>query len=96
MNSRTLDFADEIMQLTDGKGVDIVLNSLADEFIPKSISVLAENGRFIELGKRGIWSAEQFAEVKPNAFYQAVDLLFDGTQDKDLIPRTVSANYAGI
>ena len=86
MDSRTLDFADEIMQLTDGKGVDIVLNSLADEFIPKSISVLAEKGRFIELGKRSIWSEEQFAEVKPKAYYKAVDLLLEGTQNEELIP----------
>lgn len=40
MNSRTLDFVQEIMDLTGGEGVDVVLNSLAGEFIPASISVL--------------------------------------------------------
>jgi len=50
LNSRTLDFADAIMALTNGEGVDVVLNSLAGEFRDKSIQVLSPNGRFIELG----------------------------------------------
>ena len=86
LDSRTLDFADEIMQITDGKGLDIVLNSLADEFIAKSVSALAEDGRFIEIGKRGIWSKTQFAQVKPNAYYAVVDLLVEAKQNEDLIP----------
>src|SRR5574339_310982 len=42
-DSRTLDFADEIMQVTGGKGVNVILNSLTDEFIPKRLSVLADH-----------------------------------------------------
>jgi len=51
-NSRSLDFAEDVMQCTEGRGVDVVLNSLAGEFIPKSLSVLAPCGRFLEIGKR--------------------------------------------
>ena len=65
MNSRSLDFADEIMAATDGKGVDVVLNSLSGEFIPKSISVLNKQGRFIEIGKQSIWSKSDVRRVKP-------------------------------
>jgi NADPH-dependent curcumin reductase CurA len=36
MNSRTLDFADQIKALTNGEGVEIVLNSLNGEFVDKS------------------------------------------------------------
>lgn len=54
MNSRTLDFVQEIMDLTGGEGVDVVLNSLAGEFIPASISVLRPFGRFLEIGRRDI------------------------------------------
>lgn len=54
MDSRSLAFADQVMDLTDGKGVDIVLNSLAGEAIPKSLSVLGAYGRFLEIGKRDI------------------------------------------
>ena len=63
MNSRTLDFAEEIRARTDSRGVDIILNSLTGEgFIAKSVSVLAQNGRFLELAKRDIWSPEQMAQ----------------------------------
>lgn len=54
LNSRSLDFADKIMEITGGRGVDMVLNSLAGDFIPKSLSVLAPFGRFLEIGKRDI------------------------------------------
>ncbi len=73
-NSRTLDFADEIMAVTDGAGVDIVLNSLAGEFIDKSVSVLAPNGRFIEIGKTDIWSEKHMAAEKPGVSYFVIAL----------------------
>ncbi|MBV9688755.1 MAG: SDR family NAD(P)-dependent oxidoreductase [Ktedonobacteraceae bacterium] len=52
LDSRSLAFADEIMQLTNGEGVDIVLNSLAGEAAEKSLSLLRPFGRFLEIGKR--------------------------------------------
>jgi len=55
MNSRTLDFADEIMEKTNGRGVDVVLNSLSGEAIFKSVRCLAAYGRFIEIGKTDIY-----------------------------------------
>ncbi|MGJ8638642.1 MAG: thioester reductase domain-containing protein [Opitutaceae bacterium] len=54
-NSRTLEFADEIMEVTQGEGVDIVLNALAGEAIPKSLKCLRQGGRFLEIGKRDIY-----------------------------------------
>src|SRR5690606_18639846 len=45
-NSRTLDFSAEIAAVTAGHGVDVVLNSLAGEFIPASLSILADDGVF--------------------------------------------------
>lgn len=36
---------------TNGKGVDMVLNSLADEKLLASIRCLATGGRFLEIGK---------------------------------------------
>jgi acyl transferase domain-containing protein/thioesterase domain-containing protein/acyl carrier protein len=59
MDSRTLAFADIVMERTQGKGVNVVLNSLAGEFIPKSLSVLAPFGRFLEIGKRDIYENSQ-------------------------------------
>ena len=55
-DSRSLKFADEVMKHTCGRGVDVVLNSLAGDFIPRSLSVLAPHGRFLEIGKRDIYA----------------------------------------
>ena len=59
MDSRSLAFADRVMERTDGRGVDVVLNSLAGEFIPKGLSILAPYGRFLEIGVRDIYSNSQ-------------------------------------
>ncbi|MCK6562451.1 SDR family NAD(P)-dependent oxidoreductase [candidate division KSB1 bacterium] len=73
-NSRTLDFAEEIRQRTAGAGLDLVLNSLTGEFIPQSLQLLRANGRFLEIGKKEIWTTAQAAAVNPHAVYLAVDL----------------------
>lgn len=85
MNSRTLDFADEAMQLTGGRGVDVVLNSLAEEFIPKSLSVLAAGGRFVEIGKRGIWEPERVTELRNDVSYSVLDLAETAPREPALI-----------
>jgi acyl transferase domain-containing protein/ubiquinone/menaquinone biosynthesis C-methylase UbiE/acyl carrier protein len=54
MDSRSLAFADEIMTITRGEGVHLVLNSLAGDAISKSLSVLRPLGRFLEIGKRDL------------------------------------------
>ncbi len=76
MDSRSLDFADEIMQITQGKGVDLVLNSLAGDFIPKSISVLGAYGRFLEIGKIDIYQNSKVGLLpfQNNLSYFAIDL----------------------
>ncbi|CAG9769092.1 unnamed protein product [Ceutorhynchus assimilis] len=50
-NSRTTEFEQHIMKETGGKGVDVVLNSLADDKLQASVRCLAHGGRFIEIGK---------------------------------------------
>ncbi len=74
INSRNLDFAAEVMEITEGKGVDVVLNSLNGEYIDKSFESLSPNGRFVELGKIGIWQAEKVQKSYPNAQYFPFDL----------------------
>ncbi len=54
MDSRSLDFAEEIMDKTDGKGMDIVLNTLSGPAMTASLAVLAPHGRFIEIGKTDV------------------------------------------
>jgi NADPH:quinone reductase-like Zn-dependent oxidoreductase/acyl carrier protein len=55
-DSRTMDFDHEIRRVTNGEGVDIVLNSIAGEAIPKGVGLLRSYGRFIELGKRDFYA----------------------------------------
>lgn len=76
MDSRTLDFAGEIMEITDGAGVDVVLNTLAGEFLLKSIEVLGKHGRFVEIGKRDIYQNSQIGlyPFRRNLAFHAVDM----------------------
>ncbi|WP_442509431.1 thioester reductase domain-containing protein [Novipirellula sp. SH528] len=76
MNSRTVQFADQIIDLTAGEGVDAVLNSLAGEFVPKSLSVLAPLGRFLEIGKIDVYENSKLglAAFKNNISYHMIDL----------------------
>ena len=76
MNSRSLEFADEILSITGGRGVDAVLNSLAGDFIPKSLSVLAPFGRFLEIGKVDIYRNSKLGlqRLRDNISYFVIDL----------------------
>ncbi|HEV2132108.1 MAG TPA: zinc-binding dehydrogenase, partial [Longimicrobiaceae bacterium] len=94
-DSRSLAFANELLGATGGRGVDVVLNSLADEFIPRSLHCLAENGRFIELGKRGIWDPAQVAAVRPDASYFVVDLAAAAQHEPELIQELLRVVVAG-
>ncbi|MCI5132359.1 MAG: hypothetical protein D3904_12780 [Candidatus Electrothrix sp. EH2] len=55
MDSRSGDFAAQIMDTTKNQGVDVVLNSLAGDLMLKNFEVLAPFGRFLELGVRDIY-----------------------------------------
>lgn len=75
MNSRTADFAEPILAATARYGVDLVLNSLTGgDFIEQSLAALAPQGRFLELSKRGIWSADQMRDSRPDVAYHLIDL----------------------
>lgn len=74
-DSRSTDFADQILRDTDGAGVDVVLNSLTGEgFIEATVRATARNGRFAEIAKRDIWTREQMAEARPDIAYEIVAL----------------------
>ena len=73
LDSRSTDFPAYIDRATGGRGVDIVLNSLAGESIEASFSSLAPGGRFLEIGKNGIWSREQVEATGRNLSYFVID-----------------------
>jgi myxalamid-type polyketide synthase MxaB len=94
MNSRTLDFGEELLALTEGQGVDVVLNSLTGEFIAKSLAVLATGGRFVEIGKIGIWTPAQLAAERPDVAYFPFDLLEVAQADPELMTSLLQAIMA--
>lgn len=77
--SRNTTFAKDLLRATDGRGVDVVLNSLSGEALLASWECMAPFGRFIELGKADIQSnsklpmARFFGEVSFHAV--AVDYI---------------------
>jgi len=77
-SSRTLDFEREILAATGGRGVDVVLNSLTGRFVDASLRLLPRGGRFIEMGKTDIRSAEMVQADHPSVTYQAFDLIEAG------------------
>ena len=50
----TLDFEPSSATATGGRGVDVVLNALAGEFVDASLRLLPRGGRFVEMGKTDI------------------------------------------
>ncbi|MFT5779344.1 MAG: NADPH:quinone reductase-like Zn-dependent oxidoreductase [Crocinitomicaceae bacterium] len=76
MDSRSIDFIDEIKRRTDGKGVDIILNTLAGEASERGPEILTEMGRFIQIDKKDIAknASIPIGEFKKGLTYSAVDL----------------------
>ena len=76
LSSRDLSFAKGVMRLTNARGVDVILNSLAGEALRVSWECIAPFGRFIEIGKRDIYAngrLEMFSFSKSVTF-ASVDL----------------------
>jgi len=81
-DSRSTDFADQILADTGGLGVDVVLNSLTNEgFVAATVRATAKGGRFAEIAKRDIWTPEQMAAVRPDIDYEIIAL--DETMERE-------------
>jgi polyketide synthase 7 len=79
-DSRTLEFAEKFLSATGGRGVDVVLNSLAGEFVDASLRLLPDGGRFIEMGKADIRDPQVIAKTHSGVLYRAFDLAEAGPQ----------------
>lgn len=91
LDSRSTDFADRVRELTDGRGVDVVLNSLNGESIAAGLRSLADGGRFVELGRVGVWTAEQARRVRPDVRYHRFDFGDVAEQDPTVVARLFAA-----
>ncbi len=70
-SSRDLEFAEKFLEVTGGRGVDVVLNSLTREFVDASLGLLPRGGRFLEMGKADIRDGELIAREHPGVRYRA-------------------------
>ncbi len=76
LDSRSTSFVDGVRDITDGRGVDVVLNSLAGEQMEQSLGCVASFGRFVELGKRDFVANSQIGLrlFRNNVSYFGVDV----------------------
>ena len=92
MDSHSLGFSDEVLRLTGGKGVDLVLNALHGPFIDKGLACLAPYGRFVELGKRDVYDdrAIGLRALRRNISLHVVDVAAL-TDERPALARTMMA-----
>ncbi|MET4427275.1 type I polyketide synthase [Mycolicibacterium sp. 624] len=77
-DSRTLDFEQKFLDVTGGRGFDVVLDSLAGDFVDASLRLLPRGGVFLEMGKTDIRDADTVAAAHPGVHYRAFDLFEPG------------------
>ncbi|KAH8879535.1 hypothetical protein GQ53DRAFT_853631 [Thozetella sp. PMI_491] len=76
LSSRDTSFAQGVMRLTGGRGVDVILNSLSGDSLVASWECVAPFGRFVEIGKKDILAgnALPMAQFARNVSFRAYDL----------------------
>lgn len=98
-SGRAHDFAPDVLAATNGRGVDVVLNTRTGDGVPRSLEGLRRGGRFVELGKLGVWTAEQVRSARPDVHYHAFDLgevfAADPTQKPRLLARVRDLLHTG-
>ncbi|MEU1288815.1 SDR family NAD(P)-dependent oxidoreductase, partial [Kitasatospora sp. NPDC005856] len=95
-DSRTLDFGRGFLAATGGRGVDVVLNALAGEFVDTSLELLPRGGRFVEMGKTDIRDAEEVAARHSGVAYRAFELFEAGPERiQEMLTELVALFEAG-
>jgi polyketide synthase 12 len=81
--------------VTGGHGVDVVLNSLAGDFVDASLRLLAGGGVFLEMGKTDLRDPDTVAAQHSGVHYRAFDLFEAGPEGIALILAALSDLFAG-
>jgi NADPH:quinone reductase-like Zn-dependent oxidoreductase/malonyl CoA-acyl carrier protein transacylase len=91
--SRNTDFGLAVRTATGGKGVDVVINSLAGDLLRESWDCLAPFGRFLEIGKRDIISNTrlEMARFEHNCTFSSVDLTLVAGERPKIMHRVLTA-----
>ncbi len=102
--SRSLNYSDEVMALTDGRGVDVVFNSSPGEIMAQNLNVAGEFARIVEIGKADIYFGGVM-DLKPfdrNLTFYAVDMdrMFEHKPDlarqvtREVLDKMSAGDYA--
>ncbi|MDQ7806829.1 SDR family NAD(P)-dependent oxidoreductase [Amycolatopsis sp. A133] len=92
-DSRSLSFEDHFRAATGGRGVDVVLDALAGEFVDASLRLLPRGGRFVEMGKADVRDAGEVARAHEGVRYRAFDLIEAGPGRLQEILRELAALF---
>ena len=74
-SSRTTQFASEILAATNGKGIDVILNSLTGDLLDESWRICADGGIMVEIGKKDVLDRNNLS-MEPfdrNCSFRALD-----------------------
>lgn len=76
VGSRSLNFVDEVLALTGGRGVDVIISSAPGEILRQNFAVIAEFGRIVEIGKADIYTGGMLdlSAFDKNVSYFSFDL----------------------
>ncbi|QUQ65431.1 type I polyketide synthase [Kutzneria sp. CA-103260] len=96
-SSRDVEFVTRFAEVTGGSGVDVVLNSLAREFVDASLDLLPRGGRFAEMGKTDVREAGEVARDHAGVDYRAFDLSDAGPdRTKEILTELVGLIERGV
>ena len=84
-DSRSLSFVNDVRQVAP-TGVDVIINSLSGVLMQESMTLLAPNGHFIELGKRDVYSNASLSMLKfrQGCSWHVIDLMSSFEHDPDM------------
>ncbi|MTE15996.1 SDR family NAD(P)-dependent oxidoreductase [Nocardia aurantiaca] len=76
LDSRSLNFADDVLGLTGGRGADVVISTAPGEILRRNFKAVAEFGRIVEIGKADIYGGGvlDLGYFDKNLSYHSFDL----------------------
>ena len=94
-SSRDPSFVDGVLKVTNGRGCDVALNSLAGDLLHATWSCMASFGRLVEIGKRDIHENTKLdmGPFRKNTTYASVDLTTLFNLNKTLLSRIMHDCY---
>jgi NADPH:quinone reductase-like Zn-dependent oxidoreductase len=97
-SSRDSGFVEGIKVCTNGKGVDVVVNSLAGPLLQNSFDCLANFGRFVEIGKKDIEQNSRLgmSTFARNVSFSSIDILYWEEAKSAEVLQSIDGDYAAL